>query len=223
MQALAQIEHLLSDQYIPTGPEDFVGPSRAVAQQLHSYVALAKANQRSPLRIMLPGVPGVGKSALARYFQSLLGVHPKWSTFKFSGVDVSVDKLRGLSDQFHLRDLFGDWRLIWIEEADCIPTAAQVRFLMLMDEMPPGTAMICTSNAAVSELDERFQTRFKFPVPMIKAPTAREIEQFIAGKLGPHPGLTRLCEFACGNMRAALNDAIDLYLNQPVVAVAKAA
>ena len=220
MQHLAQIEHLLSDRYIPTGPDDFIGPSRKVARQLANFIALANASGRSPLRVMLNGHPGVGKSAMVRYAQSLLGVHPKWSTYKFSGVDVSVEKLRDLAGQLHLRDLFGEWRLIWIEEADRIPTAAQVRFLMLLDEMPPGTAVLCTSNCKVSDFDKRFETRFKFPEAFIQAPTAAEIEQFIAAKLGPHPGLRTACEFACGNVRAALNDAIDLYLNTPAAAQA---
>lgn len=224
LKQLAPLQHLLSEQYLPAGPQDFIGPTQAVAHQLQKYVDLANATGREPLRIMLCGDPGLAKSALARWFgQKLLGVHPKWSTYKFSGVDVSVDKLRELAGKLQLRDMFSDWRLIWIEEADRIPDAAQVRFLMLLDELIPGTAIICTSNKRAKEFETRFQTRFVFPSSYILPPSAAEIEQFITRKVGvPHPALRTACELAAGNVRAAINDAIDLYLNHPIP-VAKAA
>src|SRR5436190_4011863 len=212
--SLAKLQHLLTDQYVPEGPDDFIGPSRSVALKLRDYVAMANANGRSPLRILLNGPPGIAKSALARYFQKMLGVHPKWSTYKFSGADVNVESLRDLADKFHLRDLFGDWRLIWIEEADRIPTAAQVRFLMLLDEMPPGTAVIATSNCKLDDFENRFQTRFLVPEPYIKPPTGDEIEVFLAKLVGPHPQLKNVAQFCCGNVRAALNDTLDLLVGQ---------
>lgn len=216
MKQLVALQHLLTDQYIPAGPEDFVGPTRAVAQQLRNFVDLSNASGRNPLRIVLNGPPGIAKSALARYFQRLLDVNPKWSTFKFSGVDVSVDKLRDLAEKFQLRDLFSPWRLIWIEEADTIPKAAQVRFLMLLDEMVPGTAVIATSNCKIEDFESRFQTRFTFPEPYIKPPTAEEIYQFLLAKAGPHPGLRQVAEFSCGNVRGAINDTVDLFLRHPI-------
>lgn len=216
MNPIQTLQRLLSEQYIPAGPADLIGPTHRVALKLDGYVDAVKDNGE-PLRLMLSGPPGVAKTALIRYVQRQLGVNPKWSTFKFSGVDVSVDRLRDVSQRLQGRDMFSPWRIIWIEEADQIPKVAQVRFLQLLDELPPYTAVLCTSNVRAAAFETRFQTRFTFPVPFIEAPTGKEIHQFIVGKIGRDlPTLATACEFAAGNVRAAINDAIDLLIDASI-------
>src|SRR5436189_3588214 len=99
LHSLQRLHHLLSDQFIPSTPDDFIGPSRTVASGLLEQVTDARAMGNVPMRIMLNGPPGVGKSALARYLQKLLGVHPKWSTMKYSGVDVTIETVRDLANR----------------------------------------------------------------------------------------------------------------------------
>lgn len=221
LATLSRIHHLLSEDFVPAGPEDFIGPSRAVAEALRQKASDAVALGGMPLRFLLNGQPGVGKTALARYLQKLLEVHPKWSTMKFSGVDVTVDGVRTIADALHLRDLYSPWRLIWIEEADKIPTAAQVRFLMLLDEMPRHTAVLCTSNCKLEHFENRFQTRFNIPLPFITGPSGEEVEAFLRDIVGdgvPASDLRNIATFCCGNVRGALLDALDLFDKPAAVA-----
>lgn len=218
LQILTRLHHLIGEDFTPQSPADFIGPAREVAAALRQKCEDARAGG-FPLRFLLNGSPGVGKTALARYAQHLLGVHPKWSTLKYSGVDVTIDAVRDLAGRLHLRDLFSEWRLIWIEEADKIPAAAQVRFLMLLDEMPHHTAVLCTSNCKLDCFESRFQTRFTIPMPFIGGPTGEETLAWLQSLVGdessafpvPRSELVNIATFCCGNVRAALLDALDLF------------
>src|ERR1041385_5044156 len=140
LHAIQRITHLLSNNYVPASPTDFIGDSRAAAEQLQRNAADALFTGCPPLRYVINGRPGIGKSALVRWLQACLKAHPKWSTFKFSGTQVKIETVEELARQFHYRDLYGDYRLVWIDEADKIPTVAQVRFLLLLDEQPNNVA-----------------------------------------------------------------------------------
>jgi hypothetical protein len=94
--------------------------------------------------------------------------------------------------------------MIWIDEADEIPRVAQVRFLSLLDDLPNGAAVICTSNCSVRNFEERFQSRFQ--LFELKAPPAHEIElllrQFVDAATA-----SVIAENCQGNVRQALLDA----------------
>ena len=51
--------------------------------------------------------------------------------------------------------------MLWIDKANAIPPVAQVRFLTLLDDLPRGIAIACTSNCKLRDFEERFQTRFQ--------------------------------------------------------------
>ena len=88
-----------------------------------------------------------------------------------------------------------------------MPTVAQVRFLTLLDDMPPQNAVVCTSNCKVTELESRFQRRFQ--VVTLQAPKGEEIERFLLSRW-PSLGETnsRWIGVACGgNVGQALMDA----------------
>jgi len=72
--------------FIPRTLDDFIGRqmiarqsgdtwigARLIAELLAQGVQLANLNQRSPLKYLLNGRPGLGKSALVAYLQKLLG------------------------------------------------------------------------------------------------------------------------------------------------------
>jgi len=196
---------MLPSQYVPLRPEDFIGDAAKIARQLQRVVNDALAADLAPIKILFNGEPGIGKSALAKYLLHLLGCDPKWSTKKYNGTQVDKECVEELANNLHYRDMFGTYRLIWIEEADAIPAVAQIRFLTLLDDLPAGCAVVCTSNCTLDEFKKRFQTRFK--VYELEAPKDHEIAGLLGKFLTNKTAITNISTMACGNVRGAMLDA----------------
>ena len=207
-----------AEEFAPTSAADFVGdnvierPSatltgaRAVALHLEKAVRVSKRNRRAPIKLLLNGRPGLGKSFLARYLQHLVGSE-SWSISKYNGTELKMESLGDLAYDLRKTSYFDDYRIIWIDEADAIPHAAQVRFLTLLDDLPRGTIVVCTSNCSLNDFENRFQTRFQ--VFELAPPPAEDIERLIL-RLAPdiRPTDARaIARGASGNVRQALLDA----------------
>jgi len=214
--------------FIPRKLDDFIGRqfierqngdtwigARLIAELLAQGVQLANANQRSPLKFLLNGRPGLGKSALVAYLQQLLGCN-KWNTIKLNGTQCKVEAIEEISRQLAGTSLFGNWRLLWIDEADAIPPVAQVRFLTLLDDLPGGIAIACTSNCRLRDFEERFQTRFQ--AFEIAPPTTKEIISLLRRYLPDEPEVVNAANFADGNVRQALLDAKGLVQRSQLLA-----
>jgi DNA polymerase III delta prime subunit len=165
----------------------------------------AEACDKAPLRILFNGEPGIGKSTLAKYLIKLLDCDPKWSVKKYNGTSVKIETVEEIAVDLHYKDIFGAWRLIWIEEADMIPAVAQVRFLTLLDDLTYGCAVVCTSNCKLADFKKRFQTRFR--VFEIEPPKPEEIQGLLKRFLNDPRAIINIATFACGNVRQALLDA----------------
>lgn len=204
--------------FIPTGADDFIGDNiitrsdqsvrigaRAIALHLDKAVRQARRSGNTPIKVLFNGPPGLGKSGLMKYAQHLTGCN-KWSTTKLNGTAVKVERVEEIERSFQYRTLFGDWRMLWIDEADEIPRVAQVRLLTLLDDLPPGVFVGCTSNCALKDFENRFQTRFQ--VFELAPPPADVIEKFLL-RLAPDlgRGAKTIAQMACGNVRQALLDA----------------
>ena len=194
----------MPQDYTPTVPSDFIGDARLTAAFLPKLIAASRAAGRSPIKLLLSGPPGTGKSEIARHLAALLKVS-KWSVTKLNGTQVRVDKLDELTASLQLTDLFGDYRIVQIDEADAIPTVAQVRMLTVLDDLPRGVVVVCTSNASLKAFEPRFQSRFQFfefrPVPQ------PDIEQLLTVRWEvPVQQAKMIALGACGNVRAALLD-----------------
>lgn len=203
--------------FVPRKLDDFIGReiierqsgdtwvgARLIAELLAQGVQLANANQRSPLKYLVNGRPGLGKSMLVTYLQLLLGCN-KWNTTKLNGTQCKVETIEEISRQLACTCLFGNWRMLWIDEADAIPPVAQVRFLTLLDDLPAGIAIACTSNCRLRDFEERFQTRFQ--AFEIAPPTTGEIVALLRSYLPDEPEVVNTASFADGNVRQALLDA----------------
>ena len=149
---------MLPSAYKPIAPADFIGPAQKVADLIDKLLANALPSG-SPLKLLLLGRPGVGKTELANYFMARLCCD-RWHTTVLNGTQVKIEAVEELAASLRYRELFGQYRLIRIEEVDKVPVVAQVRLLTLLDDLPGHAAVLCTSNCSVNDLEERFQSRF---------------------------------------------------------------
>lgn len=198
---------MLPSQYKPTQVSDFVGQTRQVAELIEKQIRFCKANGNAPIKVMLLGQPGIGKSAMADW----LTRHPlnvqSWATETFNGTDLNIDTVKDLADSFRRGSLLSGYRVIRIEEVDKMTPTAQVRFLTLLDQLPNDAAVICTSNCKPNHFDDRFQSRFT--LHEITPPNPDDIGILIKrnwGKFLTDTAITNIVTFACGNVRQALLD-----------------
>jgi replication-associated recombination protein RarA len=208
-----------SGQFTPKTADDFIGDNivertsgtltgaRAIALHIEKLVRLSKKNGNKSIKLLFNGVPGIGKSELARYVQFLAGVHPKWGTTKLNGTELKIEKIEDIARDLCYKNLFGDYRMLWIDEADEIPRIAQIRFLTLLDDLQSGVVVVCTSNCKLADFENRFQTRFQ--AFEIAPPPSADIEKFIL-RIAPEIGQAdarQIATFSAGNVRQALLDA----------------
>jgi|CZKV01.1.fsa_nt_gi replication-associated recombination protein RarA len=196
--------------YNPQTPADFIGEARNIAGLLVQMVADSRANKLTPLKLLFNGPPGTGKSALVAFLQTTAGIHPKWSTTKTNGTKVNMEAIQEMEDGMHYRDLYGDYKLFWIDEVDKMGPTQQCRFLSTLDDMPGGVIVACTSNCKVKDFEPRFQSRFQLlEVPAVHAAQIETLlARFLDGTTAHGAAaIKQIATFACGNVRQALLDA----------------
>jgi hypothetical protein len=77
---------------------------------------------------------------------------------------------------------------------------ADQRFLTLLDDLPAGVSVVCTSNCQLKDFESRFQTRFQ--VFELAPPPAQDVESLIV-RIAPEVGQNDarvIANFACGNV-----------------------
>ena len=204
-------------KFVPTQLDDFIGSNvvtntdgqctgaRIIARQIAQAIQSATKHDHQALTLLINGAPGSGKSALASYAQHLTGCN-QWNTTKLNGTECRIERVEEIARSLQLSNLFGDWRMLRIEEADAIPKVAQVRLLTLLDDLPDGVIVVLTSNCRLTDFENRFQTRFQ--AFEIAGPDDREVESFLL-RLAPELGkiARQIATFATGNVRQALLDA----------------
>ena len=189
--------------YKPTRPNHFIGHAREVAKTIDRIVKRSKP-KGTPIKLLLLGGPGVGKSALADYLLEQLGVS-KWAITKLSGAQVRLEEIEDWASRLCYRELGGGYKFLRIEEMDRASHTARARLLTVLDDLPDHVGVICTSNKEISEIEPRFPSRFQnFTV---KEPTAEEIKKLLSRWPLREQDANRISEFACGNVRLALFDA----------------
>ncbi len=191
-------------KYCPKSPSEFVGPARQIAQILDRVVADSKPTG-DPIKILLNGPPGTGKTTLANYLHQRIG-SSKWSTLKLNGTSLKIEQAEEIARSLQFTSMFPEYRYFQIEEADKMSAQAQVRLLTIIDDLPQNCAIVCTSNCQIDQFEERFQTRFQ--AFEVLGPEPDEIEALLLTFLGHAPALAKhLAVLCCGNVRQALLEA----------------
>ena len=189
--------------YKPKAPEDFIGEAKDLALILER-IAVRAVKRGGPVKLMIRGNPGIGKTALLKTFLEQIGVS-KWSLTKINGADLTVEKINEWTRGLCFAELYGNYRALWIEEVDKVSSVVQVRMLTLLDDLPDHTAIVCTSNKDLSAFDPRFHSRFQVFCP--KPPGDDEVK-WLLKKFGLRSeAINRIATFAAGNVRLALFDA----------------
>lgn len=197
------------DTYVPSTPAEFAGHAAVVAAFMVKQIAKSRANNFKPIKVLFNGPPGAGKSALVKFMRNHAGIHPLFSTTKINGTKLVQSAIDDMEYNMQFRSLYGDYKLFWIEEADAIPNAAQIRFLTTMDDVPNGCIIACTSNCTLKEFEERFQTRFLIQ-HLVKVPQA-DIAVLLRRFVSPEHA-DGIASTANGNVRQALLDAEGLLI-----------
>ncbi len=195
---------MLPSTFRPQTADQFIGPAGKWAVHLEKLVRLALPTG-DPFRIMLTGPSGCGKTQLAEHLVRCTGAG-RFSISQYNGTQFRIDDVAEVASQFRLRDLFGGFRVLQIEEVDRVPTVAQIALLTLLDSLPPQTACIATTNARVTDFEVRFQRRFT--VCQIEPPTEDELLAMLRLRWPevPRKRAVEIATFAVGNVGAALSD-----------------
>jgi DNA polymerase III delta prime subunit len=216
-----------SETFQPTTLFDFVGDNsdargsgaRVIARQFVNMMAVANANGRNSQCILLTGLSGLGKSLLCKFLSHLAGCN-KFNTTRKNGTALKVDTLDDIERQLAMTNLFGDWRMLWVDEGDAVPSVAQIRLLTLLDELPPGVIVLFTSNNNLRNFEDRFQSRFQ--AFRVNRPETVEIAALLERFAPGDPNCYPIADLAGGNVRQALKD-LKGYLesaDQPMLAAA---
>ena len=185
----------LPSQHRPKSPDDFCGTAARRAADLLTRHVAAVLPTGDPLAYIALGNPGVGKSSLSNYFVKILG-SSTWSSRTWNGARFGVEEVAKVEEFLRLKDMFGNYRVVRLEEVDHCSKAAQVALLTLLDELPKNAAVFATSNRRLGEFEERFQRRFH--LLNLESPKAGEITAFLTARFGIPAAIAAQLELGAG-------------------------
>ena len=190
--------------FVPSCPADFVGQAGKVAEVLLRKVERLKATPDQPLKILISGAPGIGKTSLVNLIARTLASHPA-AIEDVNGREVGLDVARDWTRSLAYASMFGPWSIKVVNELDRCSKDAQDMLLTYLDRMRPGHAFLGTTNLDLTSLTERFQTRFQSV--RLQPPDNEVLAAFLARRWGAPITITRqIAEGAKGNVRAAMAD-----------------
>ena len=190
--------------FVPSCPADFVGQAGKVAEVLLRKAERLRTNPDQPLKLLISGAPGIGKTSLVNLIARTLARHPA-AIEDVNGREVGLDLARDWTRHLGYGSIFGSWSIKVVNELDRCSKDAQDLLLTYLDRMKPGQAFLGTTNLDLGSLTERFQTRFQSV--RLQAPENEVLAAFLARRWAAPITITRqIAEGSQGNVRAALAD-----------------
>ena len=190
--------------FVPVCPADFAGQAGIVAAMLMRKAERLRDHPDRPLKLLVCGAPGIGKTCLVNMVARTLAAHSS-AISDHNGREVGLDLVREWLRGIGQSSLFGAWQVKVVNELDRCSRDAQDLLLTYLDRMGPGQAFLGTTNLDLDRLTERFQTRF-LPV-RLQPPENEVLAAFLASRWNAPIAITRrIAEGANGNVRAAMAD-----------------
>ncbi len=190
--------------FVPSCPADFVGQAGKVAEVLMRKAERLRDSPNQPLKLLISGAPGIGKTSLVNLIARTLASHPA-AIEDVNGREVGLDVAREWTRSLAYASMFGPWSIKVVNELDRCSKDAQDMLLTYLDRMRPGHAFLGTTNLDLSSLTERFQTRFQSV--HLQPPDNESLSAFLARRWAAPITITRqIAEGAKGNVRAAMAD-----------------
>ncbi len=190
--------------FVPSSPADFVGQAGKVAEVLLRKAERLRSNPDQPLKLLITGAPGIGKTRLVNLIARTLVSHPV-AIEDVNGKEVGLELAREWTRSLAYGSIFGSWSVKVVNELDRCSKDAQDMLLTYLDRMKPGHAFLGTTNLDLGSLTERFQTRFQSV--RLQPPENEVLAAFLARRWGAPNNITRqIAECSKGNVRAALAD-----------------
>jgi replication-associated recombination protein RarA len=181
-----------------------VGQAGKVAEVLLRKAERLRTNPDQPLKLLITGAPGIGKTSLVNMIARTLTSHPV-AIEDVNGKEVGLDLAREWTRSLAYGSIFGSWSVKVVNELDRCSKDAQDMLLTYLDRMKPGHAFLGTTNLDLGSLTERFQTRFQSV--RLQPPENEVLAAFLARRWRVPITITRqIAEGSKGNVRAALAD-----------------
>jgi hypothetical protein len=151
----------LARKYRPRSLAEIRGQRAAV--QILKRLAQAAADDPTPVALLFHGPSGVGKTASAWALAAALGCDiddPAMSGIhEMPSGQQDGEAVRRLLDTLRLRPLMGrGWKVVIVNEADYMTTQAEAIWLDGLENLPPKTVVIFTTNNT-ARLTGRLATR----------------------------------------------------------------
>lgn len=192
-------------EWKPEKLEDFIGKTLQWGKVLSAVARRASSGSGTPLKYLLSGPPGVGKTELCLAIARLL-TDVEHDIEVISCRSLNASSVAALNSRVGSGSLYGKWIVVILDEADTCPRDGQDALLTFLDKLPRHRAVLATSNLEIGDLTERFQTRFQH-LPC-EAPDEKDIAVLLSRfeQLSAED-IERISEDSGGNVRQALLDA----------------
>ena len=151
--------HIRPSAYKPTSVTGFVGDARRIAEFILAKIQrMDAAKDFTPIKLLLHGPPGTGKTVLAGFLGLQLAKHPL-AIDRLNGQSCSVERVRDWQRCSGLRPMFGDRIVRIVDEVDAASEAAHNQLRTYLDDLTTGHCFIATTNVEPARLQPQLQRR----------------------------------------------------------------